>query len=103
RVLVLPVLLDSCRPSGRGCRVKAREATACGLALTRRTRPRQSSSERAAPPAWGIGSGVERVIDDLAGAGPAHGIGCGVISASRRPVIDFMYGRYVARAKTLDP
>ena len=40
-----PVLLDSCRPSGRGRRVKAREATACGLALTRRTRPRQSSSE----------------------------------------------------------
>ena len=40
-----PVLLDSCRPSGRGCRVKAREATACGLALTRRTRPRQSCSE----------------------------------------------------------
>ena len=41
-----PVLLDSCRPSGRGRRVKAREATACGLALTRRTRPRQSSSEK---------------------------------------------------------
>ena len=40
-----PVLLDSCRPSGRGRRVKAREATACGLALTQRTRPRQSSSE----------------------------------------------------------
>ena len=40
-----PVLLDSCRPSGWGRRVKAREATACGLALTRRTRPRQSSSE----------------------------------------------------------
>ena len=40
-----PVLLDSCHPLGRGCRVKAREATACGLALTRRTRPRQSSSE----------------------------------------------------------
>ena len=40
-----PVLLDSCHPSGRGRRVKAREATACGLALTRRTRPRQSSSE----------------------------------------------------------
>ena len=40
-----PVLLDSCRPSGRGRRVKAREATACGLALTRRTRPRQSCSE----------------------------------------------------------
>jgi hypothetical protein len=45
RVLVLRVLLDSCHPSGRGRRVKAREATACGLALTRRTRPRQSSSE----------------------------------------------------------
>ena len=44
-----PVLLDSCRPSGRGRRVKAREATACGLALTRRTRPRQSSSEEDAP------------------------------------------------------
>ena len=41
----LPVLLDSCHPSGRGRRVKAREATACGLALTRRTRPRQLSSE----------------------------------------------------------
>ena len=41
-----PVLLDSCRLSGRGRRVKAREATACGLALTRRTRPRQSSSEK---------------------------------------------------------
>jgi len=27
-----PVLLDSCCPSGRGRRVKAREATACGLA-----------------------------------------------------------------------
>jgi hypothetical protein len=40
-----PVLLNSCDPSGRGGRVKAREATACGLALTRRTRPRQSSSE----------------------------------------------------------
>ena len=40
-----PVLLDSCHPSGRGRCVKAREATACGLALTRRTRPRQSSSE----------------------------------------------------------
>jgi hypothetical protein len=40
-----PVLLDSCRPSGRGCRGKAREATACGLALTRRTRLGQSSSE----------------------------------------------------------
>ena len=40
-----PVLLDSCRPSGRGRCVKAREATACGLALTRRTRPRQLSSE----------------------------------------------------------
>ena len=40
-----PVLLDSCRSSGRGRRVKAREATACGLALTRRTRPRQSCSE----------------------------------------------------------
>ena len=40
-----PVLLDSCRPSGRGRCVKAREATACGLALTQRTRPRQSSSE----------------------------------------------------------
>ena len=40
-----PVLLDNCRPSGRGRRVKARKATACGLALTRRTRPRQSSSE----------------------------------------------------------
>ncbi len=40
-----PVLLDSCRPSGRARRVKAREAAACGLALTRRTRPRQSSSE----------------------------------------------------------
>jgi len=40
-----PVLLDSCRPSGHGRRVKAREATACGLALTRRTRPRQSSGE----------------------------------------------------------
>jgi hypothetical protein len=40
-----PVLLTSCHPSSRGRRVKAREATACGLALTRRTRPRQSSSE----------------------------------------------------------
>jgi len=40
-----PALLDSCRPSGRGRRVNAREATACGLALTRRTRPRESSSE----------------------------------------------------------
>ena len=40
-----PVLLDRCHLSGRGRRVKAREATACGLALTRRTRPRQSSSE----------------------------------------------------------
>jgi hypothetical protein len=40
-----PVLLDSCRPLGRGRRVKAREATACGLASTRRTRSRQSSSE----------------------------------------------------------
>ena len=40
-----PILLDRCHPSGRGCRVKAREATACGLALTRRPRPRQSSSE----------------------------------------------------------
>src|SRR6185437_8845459 len=40
-----PVLLDSCCPSGRGRRVKAREATACGLALTRRARPRQSSGE----------------------------------------------------------
>jgi hypothetical protein len=40
-----PVLLDSCHPSGRGRRVKAREATACGLALTRQTRPRQLSSE----------------------------------------------------------
>src|SRR5947207_527858 len=28
-----PVFLDSCRPSGRGRRVKAREATACGLAF----------------------------------------------------------------------
>ena len=36
-----PVLLDSCRLSGRGRRVKAREATACGSALTRRTRPTQ--------------------------------------------------------------
>ena len=26
-----PVLLDSCRPSGRGRRDKAREATACGF------------------------------------------------------------------------
>jgi hypothetical protein len=40
-----PVLLDSCRPSGRGRCVKAREATARGLALTRRPRPGQSSSE----------------------------------------------------------
>jgi len=40
----LPVLLDSCHPSGRGRRVKARQATACRLALTRPTRPRQSSS-----------------------------------------------------------
>ena len=40
-----PVLLDSCHPSGRGRRVKAREATACGSALTRRSWPRQSSSE----------------------------------------------------------
>jgi hypothetical protein len=45
RVLVLPVLLDSCHPSGRGRCVKAREATARGLASTRRTRPRQSDSE----------------------------------------------------------
>ena len=37
--------LDSCHPSGRGRRVKAREATACGLALTRQLRPRQSSGE----------------------------------------------------------
>ncbi len=40
-----PVLLDSYRLSGRGRCVKAREATACGLALTQRTRPRQSGSE----------------------------------------------------------
>ena len=40
-----PVLLDSCCLSGRGRCVKAREATACGLALTQRTRPRQSGSE----------------------------------------------------------
>src|SRR5206468_3903144 len=43
--LVSPILLDSCHPLGRGRCVKAREATACGLALTRRIRPRQSSSE----------------------------------------------------------
>jgi hypothetical protein len=56
-----PVLLDSCHPSGRGRRVKAREATACGLALIRRTRPGQSSSEENAcplrcprPRAWAI-------------------------------------------------
>jgi hypothetical protein len=53
-----PVLLDSCLPSGRGCRVKAREATACGLALTRRTRPRQSSSEEGGTTSLeGFGSG----------------------------------------------
>jgi hypothetical protein len=40
-----PVLLDSCHPSARGRCVKAREGTARGLALTRRPRPRQSSSE----------------------------------------------------------
>jgi hypothetical protein len=39
-----PVLLDSCRPSGRGRRVKTRKATACRLALTRRTRPTHSGS-----------------------------------------------------------
>src|SRR6185312_5178495 len=41
RLLVLPVLLDGCPPSSRSRRVRARAATACGLALTRRTRPRQ--------------------------------------------------------------
>ena len=45
-----PVLLDSCHPSGRGRRVKARGATAYGLALTWRPRPRQSSSEEDACP-----------------------------------------------------
>jgi len=39
RALVLPRSLDSCRSLGRGRRVKARQATACGLALTRRTGP----------------------------------------------------------------
>src|SRR5207244_4892227 len=41
-----PVLLNSCDPSGRGGRVKAREATACGLALTRRKIGRASCRER---------------------------------------------------------
>jgi len=36
-----PALLDGCHPSSSSRRVKARAATACGLALTRRTRPRQ--------------------------------------------------------------
>jgi hypothetical protein len=53
-----PILLDSCRPSGRDRCVKAREATACGLALTRWTRPRQLGSEEEAPrPTLAIGDG----------------------------------------------
>jgi len=48
-----PVLPDSCSPSGRGRDNRA--------------------ARRTAPPAWRIGSGVELVIDDLAGAGPAYG------------------------------
>jgi hypothetical protein len=67
-----PVLLDSCRPSGRGRRVKAREATACGLALTRRTRPRQSSSEEDGTISRGSGSGVE-LVTDLAEPGSVPG------------------------------
>lgn len=43
--LIVPVLLDGCHPSGRGRRVKARAATTCGLALTRRIRLTQSGSE----------------------------------------------------------
>ena len=55
-----PVLLDSYHPSGRGRRVKAREATACGLALTRRTRPRQSGSEEDGPPPLSPPTGTVR-------------------------------------------
>jgi hypothetical protein len=42
------VVLDSCHPSGRCRRVNAREATACGLALTRRTRPSNRATRRTA-------------------------------------------------------
>jgi hypothetical protein len=42
------VLLDSCHSSDQVRRVKAREATACGLALTRRTR-RTRAARRTAP------------------------------------------------------
>jgi hypothetical protein len=70
-----PVLLDSYRPSGRGRRVKAREATACGLALTRRTRPRQSSGEEEAAPIWELlGTGETSLtgcISRLEGVGHA--------------------------------
>jgi len=48
--LVLPVPSQVQDPLGRGRRVQARAATACGLALTRRTRPGQSCAEGKAPP-----------------------------------------------------
>src|SRR5690242_63163 len=67
-----PVLLDSCRLSGRGRCVKAREATACGLALTQRTRPRQSGSEEDGTISRGSGSGVE-LVTDLAEHGSVPG------------------------------
>jgi len=44
-LLLLPRPLDKCRSLGCIRRVKAREATACGLALTRRIGPGQSSAE----------------------------------------------------------
>jgi hypothetical protein len=45
-----PVPLVGADPLGRGRRVKARKTTACGSALTRRTRPGQSSAEGTSHP-----------------------------------------------------
>jgi len=78
-----PVLLDSCRLSGRGRCVKAREATACGLALTQRTRPRQSGSEEDGTISRGSGSGVE-LVTDLAEPGSVLGPDGGSMKAHHR-------------------
>jgi len=56
-----PVLLDSCCPSGRGRRVKAREATACGLAWHGGLGRDNRAARRTVVPAWKIGRPTQRM------------------------------------------
>jgi hypothetical protein len=72
RAVLLPVLLDSCIPRAVAAVSKLAKRPRSGLALTRRTRPRQSSSEEDTASLEGSGYEVSDQPERRSGGMPGY-------------------------------